>query len=65
MLVRCWTDAGEQVGMQVGCWLEVESEVAGYAEGLVTVSEGTGAALCDVAPCGAAPCGVSPDDTAP
>ena len=39
--------------------------MAGYAEGLVAVSEGTGAAPCDVAPCGAAPCGVSPDDTGP
>ena len=39
--------------------------MAGYAEGSVTVSEGTGAAPCDVAPCGAAPCGVSPSDTAP
>ena len=38
--------------------------MAGYAEELVTVSEGTGAAPCDVAPCGAAPSGVSPDDTA-
>ena len=45
--------------------MEVESEVAGYAEELVTVSEGTEAVPCDVAPCGAAPCGVSPDDTGP
>ena len=30
--------------------------MAGYAEGLVTVSEGTGAAPCGVAPGGAAPC---------
>ena len=29
------------------------------------MSEGTGAAPCDVAPCGAAPCGGSPNDTAP
>ena len=45
--------------------MQVESEVAGYAEGLVTVSEGTGAAPCNVGPCGAAPCGGSPNDTAP
>ena len=45
------------------CWLEVELEVAGYAEGLVTVSEGTRAVLCDVAPCSAALCRVSLSDT--
>ena len=45
--------------------MQVESEVAGYAEGLVTVSEGTEAAPCDVGLCGAAPCGGSLNDTAP
>ena len=43
----------------------VVSKVTGSdAEGLVTVPEGTRAALCDVALCGAVLCRVLPDDTA-
>ena len=38
--------------------------MAGYAEGLVTVSEETGAVLCGVAPCSAAPCRVLLSNTA-